>query len=187
MLRMTKIVCIQCRVDEPTKASFKELADDEGVSESDLLRRMVIAATSARRTTRPVDAITPVASIGKAVQMGVRLRGDDALLLRERAAARDIAPASYVSLLVRRHLRSVPPLPDRELGALLRAIASVNELGRNLNQIARAANQGSPIQGLDTAALRSILRVMEPLRDPFKGLLAANLKSWEVGYEEPRR
>jgi hypothetical protein len=74
----------------------------------------------------------------------IRLRSDDQLLLRERAAARGMAPATYLSVLTRSHLRSLAPLPKEELLALRRTLADLGAIGRNLNQIARAANQGQP-------------------------------------------
>ena len=48
----------------------------------------------------------------------IRLRPDDRLLLHERAAARGMAPATYVAVLTRAHLRSLSPLPREELLAL---------------------------------------------------------------------
>jgi hypothetical protein len=74
----------------------------------------------------------------------VRIRTGDQLLLRERAAARGMACATYVSVLVRSHLRAVAPLPKDELIALKRAVGELGAVGRNLNQITRAMNPGRP-------------------------------------------
>jgi hypothetical protein len=51
-----------------------------------------------------------------------------------------MAPATYASVLTRVHLRSLAPLPREELLALKRTVAELWAIGRNLNQIARAAN-----------------------------------------------
>jgi Bacterial mobilisation protein (MobC) len=72
----------------------------------------------------------------------IRLCTDDQILLEDRAAARGMAPATYVSVLTRAHLRSLAPLPKEELLALKRTIGELGSIGRNLNQIAHAANQG---------------------------------------------
>jgi Bacterial mobilisation protein (MobC) len=72
----------------------------------------------------------------------IRLCTDDQILLRERAAARGMAPATYVSVLTRAHLRLLAPLPREELLTLKRTIGELGSIGRNLNQIAHAANQG---------------------------------------------
>jgi hypothetical protein len=92
--------------------------------------------------------------------------------------------ATYVSVLTRAHLRSLSPLPKEELLALRRIVSELGSIGRNLNQIARAANQGERTSGPTREDLRSILRVCEGLRDHVKKLLSANIKSWEQGYVE---
>jgi hypothetical protein len=92
--------------------------------------------------------------------------------------------ATYVSVLVRAHLRSLAPLPMNELLALRRTVSELSSIGRNLNQIARVANQGVRIAAPHQEDLRTILRLCVGLRDHVKGLLKANLRSWEVGYAE---
>jgi hypothetical protein len=48
--------------------------------------------------------------------------------------------ATYVSFVVRSHLRRLAPTPDVELKALKHAIGEIGAIGRNLNQIAHIAN-----------------------------------------------
>jgi hypothetical protein len=86
----------------------------------------------------------------------IRLRSDDQILLRDRAAARGMAPATYVSVLTRAHLRLHAPLPKEELLALKRAIGELGSIGRNLNQIAHAANQGLLVSGPGRNDLESV-------------------------------
>jgi hypothetical protein len=116
----------------------------------------------------------------------VGLRPDDQLLLAERAAARGMAAATYVSVLVRAHLRSLVPLPQEELLALKRSVAELGAIGRNLNQIARAANQGAAgaVLGLERAFM--MLKVCEAMRDRVKALIKANTISWQVGYAQSK-
>jgi hypothetical protein len=54
-------------------------------------------------------------------RLSVRLRSNDLLLLRERAAGRDMPTSTYASLLIRAHLRTLTPLPTAELTALRRS------------------------------------------------------------------
>jgi hypothetical protein len=115
----------------------------------------------------------------------VRLRPEDRLLLHERAAARGMASATYVSALVRSHLRALAPLPREELVALKRAVGELGAVGRNLNQIARAANQGSRGGGIGPDEFRAILKICEALRNHTKGLIKANAASWASGHAEP--
>ncbi len=93
--------------------------------------------------------------------------------------------ATYISVLTRAHLRALSPLPKEELLALRRTVSELGSIGRNLNQVARAANQCERASGPSREDLRAMLKVCEGLRDHVKGLLSANVKSWELGYAEP--
>jgi hypothetical protein len=73
-------------------------------------------------------------------------------------------------------------LPKQELIALKRVVAELGAIGRNLNQIARAANQDGRIAGPQREDLRAFLNVCEALRDNVKGVIKTNLSSWEAGH-----
>lgn len=168
-------------VNRETKTRFAAIARHQGLSDSALLKRLIYTMLQAGGA--PGVAIDGRA--GRAARVTVRLRPDDQILLHERAAARGMPAATYVSVLTRAHLRSLSPLPKEELLALRRTVSELGSIGRNLNQIARAANQGERTSGPTREDLRAILRVCEGLRDHVKGLLSANIKSWEQGYAEP--
>lgn len=95
-----------------------------------------------------------------------------------------MASATYVSVLVRSHLRGLAPLPREELSALKRSVAELGAIGRNLNQIARSANQGAKPTGPGLEDLKAMLRVAEALRDHVKALIRANQIAWEQGRAE---
>lgn len=90
--------------------------------------------------------------------------------------------ATYVSALVRAHLRQVAPLPDRELAALRATVNELAAVGRNMNTMTRLRHQDSRQPGPGREDLRMMLRVCEVLRDHFRDLIKANLVSWEVGH-----
>ena len=170
---------IAVRVSSETKARLRTLAERQQVSESALLRRLIElvllkAGLSPIITETPAD-VRPL----RTARLMIRLDADDQLLLRERAAARGIAPATYVSVLTRAHLRSLAPLPKEELHALKRTLAELGIIGRNLNQIAHAANQGQLVTSPGRDDLTAMLRVCLTLRDNLKRVLLANLKSWQ--------
>jgi Bacterial mobilisation protein (MobC) len=71
--------------------------------------------------------------------------------------------------------------------ALKRSVAELGTIGRNLNQIARLANQGAKPTGPGREDLRAMLRVAEALRDHVKALLKSNQISWEQGHAETTR
>lgn len=114
----------------------------------------------------------------------VRFRDEDRLLLEARAAARGLRPATYVSVLTRSHLRSLAPLPKDELLALKRSIAELASIGRNINQIAKAANEGGKLPGSVREEFWAMLEICEALRENTKALLKANVTSWSIGHAE---
>ena len=161
------------------------MARHQGLSDSALLKRMIELALQSVDATPLESAVEANDDVVRASRLTVRLRPDDQLLLRERASARSMAPATYVSVLVRSHLRSLAPLPKEELLAIKRVVFELGGIGRNLNQIARAASQGGRVSGPGRENVQSMIRVCGGVRDHVRELLSANLRSWEQGYGEP--
>ena len=175
---------IAARVPADTKARLKMLAARRGLSESALLKDLLDLTLGGPAVPAP-DVAEPVARVARGARLYVRLRPDDQLLLAERAAARRMAAATYVSVLVRAHLRHLAPLPHDELWALNRVVAELGAIGRNLNQIARATHQAAPATEPRRGDVLAMLKVCEALRDHAKALLKENAVSWKVGYAEP--
>jgi Bacterial mobilisation protein (MobC) len=172
-------------VPREMKERFAAVARQQGLSDSALLKRMIDLALRSANAASGGSAVTVGEPVSRASRLTVRLRADDQMLLRERASARGLAPATYVSVLVRSHLRSLAPLPKAELLAIKGAVSELGSIGRNLNQIARAANQGERVSGPHREDVKVMLRVCEGLRDHVRGLLSANLRAWEQGYGDP--
>ncbi len=185
---------IKTRITPETKARVAEVTQDQLLTESIWLRRLVLrelrAAQSEDGRRYHVDAPAERAR-GQCSNrrvpgssLHVKLRPDDRILLHERAAARGMASATYVSVLVRSHLRALAPLPKDELVALKRAVSELGAMGRNLNQIARAANQGARGGCIGHDELRAILKICGALRDHTKNMIKANAASWMSGHAE---
>jgi hypothetical protein len=120
--------------------------------------------------------------IPKSLRVYVRLSPDDHRLLFEKATARGMPAATYASFLLRAHLRSLTPLPDRELAALTAAVSGLGAIERHLRRIADFANQTGRLEGITTQTLVAILRALEALRDHVKNLVRSNTASWESGH-----
>jgi len=189
---------LKTRVTPETKARVVEIAQGELLTEAVWLRRLVAkalheiharSAPSLEETARCAGAVTAARGQcskdpGRAARLYLRVRREDRLLLHERATARGMASATYLSVLLRAHLRALAPLPKEELAALKRVVAELGAVGRNLNQTARAANQGVRVAGPGREEFRAILKICEALRDHTKNLIKANTASWEMGYAE---
>jgi hypothetical protein len=185
MLRMAAEAFIHCRVSAATKFALGAVARHQGLTDSALLKRMIDFALQSANVASGASVAAAGDSVSRASRVTVRLRADDQMLLRERASARGMAPATYVSTLVRSHLRSLAPLPKEELLAIKRVVSELGSIGRNLNQVARAANQGERVSGPGRDDVKVMLRVCEGLRDHVRKLLSANLRAWEQGYDDP--
>jgi len=170
-------------VSDDTKQRFVAIAHAQGLSESAALKRLVEQMICAASVVGVATTEVPPRGT-RGTRLSVRLQADDRMLLRERSAARGTPASTYVSMLVRAHLRALTPLPKLELLALKRAAAELASVGRNLNQIARAANEGGRVTGPGREDLRAILKVCAGLRDHVRALMHANVKSWENGHAE---
>jgi hypothetical protein len=184
MSAMSAAQFIAARVSSATKDRLKSLAARRQLSESAVLKDLLELTLGGPAVPTSNDP-EPAARVARGARLCVRLRPDDQLLLAERAAARRMAAATYVSVLVRAHLRHLAPLPHDELRALNRAVAELGAIGRNLNQIARTTHQGATASVPHRGDVLAMLKVCEALRDHVKALLKENAVSWKVGYAEP--
>jgi hypothetical protein len=196
-MRCTEI--LKARVSAETKLQAKAAAERELLTEAGWLKRLILRevraadeAASMIKDPRRADGmrrpdLSAGASIGCTKRVYVRLRGEDWLLLEARAAARGMRPATYLSVLTRAHLRTLMPLPKAELLSLKRGIGELAAIGRNINQIAKAANEGSRLPGSVREEFRAMLKICEALRDSTKALLKANETSWSTGHAEAGR
>jgi Bacterial mobilisation protein (MobC) len=185
---------IKTRVSPDTKARVNEAAQRQLLTEAVWLRRAIDAALRSEPVSE--DALIDRAGIGRSkeepsfgprsarTRICIRVRHGDRLILRERAEARRMPPATYIAVLVRAHLRALTPLPSEEIAALKRSVAELSAIGRNLNQIARVAQQTGRITGPNRDDLRSMLKVCEAMREHVKELVRVNMETWESGYAE---
>ena len=182
-LVMARESLIRCRVSNEVKGLLKTVAARRQITESALVRQLIEATVQMATVPEAADGVAPTGVVRDA-RLYVRLAPEDRILLSGRATARGMPSATYVSVLVRSHLRNLAPLPKEELLALKRSVAELGAIGRNLNQIARAANQGGRPPGLGREDLKAMLRVAEGLRDHVKALLRANQISWKQGHAQ---
>jgi hypothetical protein len=181
---------VKARVSLEMKRRVKALAERELLTEAAWLKRLIMrelrAANEAGASAsldglgvrRDDIACGPSAGVKRVY---VRLCPEDWLLLEAQAAARGMRPATYLAVLTRSHLRSLAPLPKEEYLAMKRSIAELAAIGRNINQIAHAANGGRPLPDSVQAEFQAMLKICIGLRDNTKALLKANVRSWATG------
>jgi Bacterial mobilisation protein (MobC) len=189
---------LKARVSPEIKLRTKAVADRELMSEATWLKRLVLreilacdaAQDSEAEPARAIGIRHPGrgerGTAGNGKPMLVRLRNEDRLLLDARAEARGMRSATYASVLLRSHMRHLTPLPKDELLALKRSISLLAAIGRNINQIAKAANNGGRVVESSGGEFRAMLKICVALRDNTKALLKANEASWQAGYAEAK-
>ena len=185
---------LKAHVSPEIKLQVKDIADREFLSEAAWLKRLVLreirACDVARGSEGESSGTEGVRYRGREANgpkgngkpMLVRLRNEDKLLLDARAEARGMRSATFASVLLRSHLRNLTPLPKDEYLALKRSIAVLESIGRNINQIAKVANQGGRMPESVGTEFRAMLKICVALRDNTKSLLKANEASWETGH-----
>src|ERR1700736_2136993 len=118
-LTMSDSTQLKTWVARVTKERFSAVARHQGLSDSALLKRLIDTMLQAGNAA---SGATADGRAGRVSRFSIRIRPDDQILLRERAAARGMPAATYVSVLTRAHLRSLAPLPAEELFALKRTL-----------------------------------------------------------------
>jgi hypothetical protein len=182
---VTATELLKTRITPDMKRIIQAVAQRQQLTESAWLRRL-IEVTLQAAGANPSDVIDQERISTRATRLTIRLVTEDQLLLKARASARGMAAATYVSMLVRAHLRILSPIPKQELMVLRRSVTELGAMGRNLNQIARAANRGGQVVGPTREDLLAVLRACVGLRDYVAALMQANLASWETGNAEAR-
>ncbi len=177
---MTAEAFIQCRVPQATKTALRAAAERQQLTESALLKRMLELVLHTAGAA-DVGEVTAADRPARHARLYVRLTPGDRQLLQARSAARCLAPATYASVLLRAHLRTLTPLPQGELRAIRQSTRELAAIGRNLNQIAHATHQGGLGVGVSRENLLSLLKACEVLRDHFRAYVSANLSSWGGG------
>lgn len=186
---------LKARVSPEVKRQAKAIADRELLTEAAWLKRIVMreiraaddGGSESRESRRPDSKLQreelAQGSNGCGKPVYVRLRDEDHLLLEARAAARGMRTATYLSVLTRAHLRALTPLPKAELLSLKRTIGELAAIGRNINQIAKATNEGGRLPGSVREEFRAMFRICEALRGNTKALLKVNETSWSTGHD----
>jgi Bacterial mobilisation protein (MobC) len=172
-------VAVLCRVDPATKEMIRVLASHEGVSEADLVRRLIdVGLGSIHEAKEPTLPSSPEGYQRKKITLTLPTFIVD--LARERAAQKKMSLSRWIASLVQGSVFQPPVLTTTELKYLNESNRQIRAIGVNLNQIAKAFNKMDidirKFKNLDVVEtlVRENLAVIERL------MRAAN-RSWGVG------
>jgi hypothetical protein len=160
---------IQCRVSADTKSALRAAAQEQGVTESVILKRLLLSSLgSAHMSDEAI--LRPGERIARNGRLSIRLRREDALLLQARAEARGMPAATYASVALRAHLTGAAPVPFAELDVMRNLIRALESFRTMMSRIASQAT---------TRELAMMLKLCESARDQVTALLDKNLRSWQ--------
>lgn len=98
---MPKSTVIDCHVTQEEKALISDACRRKGTTESALLRAVVEVMVEAARVIPDQLAEQPK-RLCRCARVSVRLRGEDVLLVRERARADHMSVSAYAARILRR-------------------------------------------------------------------------------------
>ena len=170
---------VRLRVDAETKSRLTAIAANEGVYESELLRRLIEAGLNGL----PPSGVPLLPSSADGYQrkkITITLPAFIADLAIERAAQKKMSLSRWVASLVQGSVFQPPVLTTTELKYLNESNRQIRAIGVNLNQIARAFNQ----MDIDIRKLKNLDVVEKVVRenlDVIERLLRAVNRSWGIG------
>jgi hypothetical protein len=165
-------------VETETKTRFRNLAKTRGLSESELLRSVVLVVTGQDTDDQ---LIKPEAENNELERMTVRLPGFLMDAAKQRGKSKGMAASRWVAALVQANLTGKPVMADKELAILQASNRELAAIGRNINQIAKALNEAfheTERVRLDTLAALS--QSISENRAAIRSLVRASQQAWEA-------
>ena len=177
-----RTVVLGTRTSSETKARFAALAARQGITESALLALLVDNVLMANTSSDVVKPTSRTGGEGRANErLTLRLRPSDRALAERRAAARGMKTGSYLTLLIRNHLRGDAVMAPLELNQLKAMAGHLAALGRQL----RIFGMPKVVTTTDPSGLHDLLAHLrsevESVREATAAAVRQNLISWEAG------
>jgi hypothetical protein len=159
------------------KQQWLDYCRERKVSPSDAFRQIVAKLTASTATTTSTSAFEE--------EEKVKVRREIRLTVSELTRAEVIAQREGFSLtrwivaLINARLDAKPQLGQQELELLARSNLQMLVIGRNLNQLARAANSGaSPGRAATTAAIAEVRAGLMQHAHYVAGVMSSNVSRW---------
>ncbi|WCF29588.1 plasmid mobilization relaxosome protein MobC [Xylella fastidiosa] len=171
-------------VEPETKTRFRSMAKARGLSESELLRAVVLAVTG-----QDTDTDTPLEPYAEAEKVDIdRMTVRMARFLlegtKERARSKGMAPSRYVAALVQSNLTKQPVMTEEEIKVLLASNRELAAIGRNINQIAHVLNSANSAfretERVRLDKLAELHQVLVENRAAIRALVRASQNAWQA-------
>jgi hypothetical protein len=176
----SRSVVIGTRATCETKARFAALAGSQGLSEAAFLALVIDKVLAQNGSIDSLSRENGTAVARSVDRITLRLRPGDRALADARASGRRMKTASYLSMLIRTHVRGGPAMPPAELDVLKAVAGHLGAIHRQLRLVGAGSAAAVP-RSVPEALLKEVGRLVEDVRESVAGVVRANLISWEAG------
>jgi predicted DNA binding CopG/RHH family protein len=169
-------------VDKELKKRFQKLSKSKGVSESELLRSIVMEAllNNPFQESYNPDLTLAFEKI-ETERITVRMPGFILEAAKEKGKAKGMATSRWIAALVQSNIAKNPVMAEQELITLKATIRELTAIGRNINQMARALNESR--NNVDKVNLDTLYFLGDSLKrnlSAVRDLVRASQQVWEA-------
>ena len=169
-------------VDEDIKQRFQQHSLDKGLSESELLRSIVmeVLLNNPFNESEKPD-LTLDFEKTETERITVRMPGFLLEAAKEKGREKGMATSRWIAALVQSNIAKNPVMADQELITLKATIRELTAIGRNINQMARALNESR--NNVDKVNLDTLYFLGDSLKrnlSAVRELVRASQHVWEA-------
>lgn len=159
------------------KQPWLDYCKARGVTPSEAFRQVVAKLTAATADSGPVKDVDREGR--RTIRKEVRLTKSELARANALATRAGFSLNRWIVALINARLDGLPQLGQQELECLARSNLQLLAIGRNLNQLARAANHGVPIQGHGRGDVIEAVRAIVHEHTAYVArVIAANVARW---------
>ena len=167
---MAKLETIRARVEPDIKLRFSELAKQQGLSESELLRSIVLDLTN--QGTPAVQSIKIDTEHLELERLSIRLPRFLMQAAKQNAKTKGMAISRWVSALVQANLTGQPIMTTEEIIVLQASNRELTAIGRNINQIAKVLNESFyRVEQVKMETLNELMQVINTNQAAIRALI----------------
>ena len=174
---------MRVRVSTTTRTRFRQIAQQSGKTESELLRELVIMAIESVSAERhPGHRHICSNSDGISIQrLTLRIPAPVLEAARKHSRSKGMAISRWIVCLVQASLFKTPVMSREELLQLRECNYELAAIGRNLNQIARVLNAApTETEKLNKNLIEALQQSVSGTQNAVKNLISASRKAWET-------
>lgn len=167
-------------VETETKMRFQAMAKARGLSESELLRALVLAVDK-ECGVLDMQPVKPDPDNLDQERMTVRMPRFLMEAVNARGRLKGMAPSRFVTAMVQSNLTKYPVMTGEELIVLQATNRELSAIGRNLNQVAKSLNGGfHEAERVKLDKLKELKQAIEKNINEIRNLVRASNNSWSA-------